>query len=140
MKYVDRKHVKYHDMTEGEPRELPIGARRLEACCDCGLVHVHDYAVENKTIQERVYRDNRATAQLRRKMARGGNLIKEAASNVYILPLRIQRKRGIKRLNVVIEPGDPNETADRNPTIHNRRASHASRRQGNDRKRARGAR
>ena len=45
MKYVDRKHVKYHDMTEGEPRELPIGARRLEACCDCGLVHVHDYAV-----------------------------------------------------------------------------------------------
>lgn len=114
MKSVDRKHVKYHEMKSGEPRELPIGAMRLEACCDCGLVHIHDYAVENKTIQERVYRDNRATAQLRRKMAREGDLIKEEASNVYILPLRIQRKRGIKRMDIKIEPGGPNVAVDRN--------------------------
>ena len=47
---------------------------------------------------EQVFRDNRATAEARRHMAKGGRMVRDPASNVYILPLRIQRKRAIKRL------------------------------------------
>jgi hypothetical protein len=27
---------------------------RLEGCCDCGLVHLHDYRVENGKVMEYV--------------------------------------------------------------------------------------
>ena len=41
------------------------------ACCDCGLVHKMDFRVvmdedDNHRVEFRVYRDNRATGQMRR--------------------------------------------------------------------------
>lgn len=36
-------------------------------CCDCGLVHEVDFRVHRGRAQFRVYRDNRATGQVRRK-------------------------------------------------------------------------
>lgn len=39
------------------------------ACCDCGLVHVIDYRLaEDGAFEIRFTRDNRSTAQVRRKM------------------------------------------------------------------------
>lgn len=38
------------------------------ACCDCGLVHRMDFRVHEGRVQFRVYRDNRATGQMRRHM------------------------------------------------------------------------
>uniref|UniRef100_A0A6M3JAG3 Uncharacterized protein n=1 Tax=viral metagenome TaxID=1070528 RepID=A0A6M3JAG3_9ZZZZ len=35
-------------------------------CCDCGLVHKIDF--RGKNVQFRVFRDNRATGQIRRHM------------------------------------------------------------------------
>lgn len=105
---VPRRFVKFHTLKPGEPRELPIGATRLEACCDCGLVHRHDYAVErqgrHEIVVERVYRDERSTAQLRRKMAAAGDIIREDDSNAYVLLLRIRRKRARKPINVKYAP------------------------------------
>ncbi len=113
----------------------------LVACCDCGLVHQHVHSVrEDGVLMVQVLRDNRATAQVRRHMAETGRLVREAASNVYILPLRIRRSRAIKRLDVKIEPGDPNETIDSITTLHHSDAPRAARGKGNDRKRARGSR
>lgn len=45
------------------------------ACCDCGLVHTLDfrivkYAENQRKIQFRVFRNNRATGQVRRWMRR----------------------------------------------------------------------
>lgn len=40
------------------------------ACCDCGLVHVVNFRIVNpkwKKIQFQVFRDNRATAAMRRE-------------------------------------------------------------------------
>lgn len=105
---VPRRLVKFHELKAGEARELPIGARRLEACCDCGLVHIHDYAIERrgryKIVVERVYRDQRGTAQLRRKMAASGDIIKEDGSNAYVVLLRIRANRARKPLHVNYEP------------------------------------
>lgn len=36
------------------------------ACCDCGLVHTMDFRVHQGRAQFRVWRNSRATAQLRR--------------------------------------------------------------------------
>ena len=36
------------------------------ACCDCGLVHVLDFAVVDDRVMFRARRDNRATAAKRR--------------------------------------------------------------------------
>lgn len=36
------------------------------ACCDCGLVHKMDFRVVGGRAQFRVFRDNRATGQIRR--------------------------------------------------------------------------
>jgi len=35
-------------------------------CCDCGLVHKTDYRIKNGHVEFRVFRDNRATGQIRR--------------------------------------------------------------------------
>jgi hypothetical protein len=62
--------MKYHQVTDGEwvmPRRK--GYRLM--CCDCGLVHVLDFALTKhgagKAIQFKASRDNRATAAARRK-------------------------------------------------------------------------
>lgn len=35
-------------------------------CCDCGLVHALDFRVAGGQVQYRAFRDNRATASVRR--------------------------------------------------------------------------
>ena len=42
------------------------------ACCDCGLVHRLRFTVEGSDIIMQGWRDNRATAQLRRRREYGG--------------------------------------------------------------------
>lgn len=37
------------------------------ACCDCGLIHDLEFRVENGAVQFRARRNERATAQRRRK-------------------------------------------------------------------------
>lgn len=38
------------------------------ACCDCGLVHTMDVRIHRGRVQFRVFRNNRATGQMRRWM------------------------------------------------------------------------
>jgi hypothetical protein len=45
----------------------PIRKGYKMMCCDCGLVHSIDFRVVGNKIQFRVFRDNRATGQARRK-------------------------------------------------------------------------
>lgn len=45
----------------------PIRRGYKSACCDCGLVHKMDFRVVNGRAQFRVFRDNRATAAMRRQ-------------------------------------------------------------------------
>ena len=129
---------KYKD---GDGKPNPVRDIMLVGCCDCGLVHRHIHSIrkDDGVLMVQVLRDNRATAQLRRHMARDGRFFPHPESNVYILPLRIQRKRVIKRVDIKIEPGDPNDAAYRNSTLHNSRAPHAARGKGNDCKRTRAA-
>jgi len=42
------------------------------ACCDCGLTHLLTFAVAGKKIRMRVYRDDRATGQIRHHMKKNG--------------------------------------------------------------------
>ncbi len=55
----------YEQLWEGEWDDI-VPDYRL-ACCDCGLVHRMHFKVVGKKIFVRVFRDNRATAQLRRR-------------------------------------------------------------------------
>ena len=41
-------------------------------CCDCGLVHIMDFRVEDGRAQFRVSRNNRSTGQVRRHMKQAG--------------------------------------------------------------------
>ena len=45
----------------------PVKRNYGMACCDCGLVHRLDFRVKDGRAQFRARRDNRATAQLRRR-------------------------------------------------------------------------
>jgi len=101
---LKKRRIKYHMLDPGEPRELPIGASRMAACCDCGLVHRHDFSLEKGKIVERVYRDQRATAQIRGRMARDGEIIAEPGSNVYVILLRIRANQRPKALRVKYAP------------------------------------
>ena len=65
--------MKYDQVTDGEwvqPRRKGYKAM----CCDCGLVHrvnfrlVKNKCGKGKTIQLQIFRDNRATGQVRRWM------------------------------------------------------------------------
>jgi len=58
----------YKEPEEGE-WVFPIMTGYKMSCCDCGLVHRLDFRVcedEPDRIEFRVYRDNRATGQIRR--------------------------------------------------------------------------
>jgi len=57
-----------------EPGELiyPVMKGYRLACCDCGLVHKVDFGVFKGKVLFRVWRDNRATAALRREAAKKG--------------------------------------------------------------------
>lgn len=58
--------MKYHQQTDGEWIE-PLPGYRM-ACCDCGLVHRMQFRVSKRKVQLRAWRDNRATARMRRKI------------------------------------------------------------------------
>ena len=60
MKYVQRK--------DGEGFEVPIGEVYRLACCDCGLVHDVVWVYEDGKLAMAAKRNNRATAQRRRKV------------------------------------------------------------------------
>lgn len=44
----------------------PVQTGYKMACCDCGLVHVIDFRIEEGRIQLKARRDNRATSAKRR--------------------------------------------------------------------------
>lgn len=44
----------------------PIKRGYKQQCCDCGLVHSFDFRIYKGHVQYRVYRDARATGQVRR--------------------------------------------------------------------------
>lgn len=44
----------------------PIRKGYRMACCDCGLVHTMDFRIHKGRAQFRAFRNNRATAQMRR--------------------------------------------------------------------------
>lgn len=60
---------KYRQQVDGEWVQ-PIRRGYKMACCDCGLVHKVDFRVVDRKIQFRAFRDNRATAQVRRHKAK----------------------------------------------------------------------
>lgn len=45
-----------------------IGRHHKIACCDCGLIHLLKFRMKGSTITFKAFRDNRATAQRRRKL------------------------------------------------------------------------
>ena len=56
----------YEDVTPGEWVPIPWRGLKL-ACCDCGLVHTISFRKKDPgSLQFKVYRDNRATAGVRR--------------------------------------------------------------------------
>ena len=59
--------MKYEDVEEGKWVQ-PIRKGYKLCCCDCGLVHKLIFRIKNKKIQFKVFRDNRATGQIRRHM------------------------------------------------------------------------
>lgn len=57
--------MRYDEPEAGEWVQ-PIRRGYKLRCCDCGLVHRMDFRISRKRIQFRVFRDNRATAAIRR--------------------------------------------------------------------------
>lgn len=57
-----------YDKPEAGEWVQPIRKGYKMACCDCGLVHVLDFRVHRGRVQFRVFRNNRATAAIRRHM------------------------------------------------------------------------
>ena len=57
---------RYVQVYDGDVVEV-VGRIHKIACCDCGLVHLLRFRLKGSVITFRAYRDNRATAQRRRK-------------------------------------------------------------------------
>lgn len=69
----------YKKLEDGEWYPVPQCGRDRSACCDCGLVHDVETRVlvdpiGNISVEQRHYRNARATAQVRRGMLRRGEL------------------------------------------------------------------
>lgn len=60
------KPAKFHQVIEGEWLRIPMRGH-VDACCDCGLVHVINYRHVKGTLEMQVYIDRRATSSRRRK-------------------------------------------------------------------------
>ena len=59
--------IKYTQVYDGDwIKPTPQRGHRLR-CCDCGLVHVVNFAVRKGKVVFQAYRDKRATAAARRK-------------------------------------------------------------------------
>lgn len=62
---MSRKSAYYH-VTDGEWIEVAMKGNK-EQCCDCGLVHKVNYRLNDKgRIEYQVFRDERATAAIRK--------------------------------------------------------------------------
>lgn len=96
--------MKYRQGKDSDVTIVPFEGVRFVGCCDCGLVHTHIYSVENQRIVERVVRNNRATSNMRRAMAKRGEIVAEHEANVYVIMPRIRRRRKRGRLDVKYEP------------------------------------
>ena len=96
--------MKYRHGKKGDKSTIPFEGVRLVACCDCGLVHRHVYTVEGQKIVQRTYRDDRATAGIRRGMGKRGDIVAERKANVYVILRRIVQRRKPKRFNATYEP------------------------------------
>ncbi len=59
--------MKYEQPKSGQWVQ-PIKSGYKLACCDCGLVHRVDFRIYRGRVQFRVFRDERATGQVRRHM------------------------------------------------------------------------
>jgi hypothetical protein len=59
--------VKYRQREDGEGFEVPSGKVYRIACCDCGLVHDFVFVAGRGVVGVAAKRNNRATAQRRRK-------------------------------------------------------------------------
>lgn len=70
--------AKYHEATEGEWIRPCMKGYNL-ACCDCGLTHKIDFKIVDGRVWFRVYRNNRATGQIRRHLCEGC-----VAANEYV--------------------------------------------------------
>ena len=58
--------MKYKQPEEGEWVRPNMDGYKM-ACCDCGLVHILQFRVEDlDTIEFRAFRNNRSTGQMRR--------------------------------------------------------------------------
>lgn len=106
-----RKPTLYHQPEPGEPVAIPLKkhGRKVhtlmyEACCDCGLVHRRQISVDDGRLVERVWRDNRRTAQFRRKKVKEHDIGVQKRANVYIIMPRVVHKRRRRRVNVKYDP------------------------------------
>ena len=63
---LKRIHSRYHNPEPGEWIQPVRRGYRL-ACCDCGLTHTLNFRVHNGRVQFAVFRNNRATAVMRRR-------------------------------------------------------------------------
>lgn len=61
-----RATTKYTQVYDGDTIEV-IGRHHKISCCDCGLVHLLKFRMRGSVITFKAFRDNRATAQRRRK-------------------------------------------------------------------------
>jgi hypothetical protein len=62
------KASSYRQRVDGEEIEVQSHGLHKIACCDCGLVHLLEFRVEGSVITFKATRDNRATAQRRRRL------------------------------------------------------------------------
>jgi hypothetical protein len=62
--------ARYTKRTDGEGFTVPLGQVYRIACCDCGLVHDVVWVYEGGKLGMAARRNNRATAQKRRKDTR----------------------------------------------------------------------
>ena len=69
---MSKKRLTYEVQEGGEWLDFDPKKEVLQiACCDCGLVHMREYEIVGKRIKHRVFRANRATAQIRRHKKTG---------------------------------------------------------------------
>ncbi len=67
VKKCGKKNQKYPKFKQGEAAEFNWRKADFNfSCCDCGLVHTIRFAVSGHRMRMRVWRNNRATGQVRR--------------------------------------------------------------------------
>ena len=63
--------MKYEQWWDGDWSEVYMRGQKI-ACCDCSLVHVHDFRIIKKgkrqVLEMRIRRERRATAAMRRPL------------------------------------------------------------------------